>query len=267
MKNIIHELEEIYKSKNILIDDKDVLLHENCIRKDICWNEKLIASRGGNWNRISYPYIGENYNGELMCIGLNLNGFGGKEANNELINGNSGNNIGVKQYLKKGIKKINFGNKKEDYAGTLFWYKIAVYSNIILNNCICPNDNVKLSEIYSKLVFLEAIKCSPKGNKSKPENNMYSCLDEILMQEIDIIEPKKILLLGSSVSDYFKLKKWVIGKIEFSKSKKVETFKVLINKRTIDVIKIIHPTAFGGNSNSIYNELYNLLNQKLENIV
>ena len=261
MDKIINELEKLYISKNILIDSNDVLLHENCIKKDICWNEKSIEKRGGNWNRISYPYIGNEYNGDLMCIGLNLNGFGGKNAQIELINGNKENNIGVKNYLKKGIKKINFGNKKEDYAGTLFWYKIAVYSNIILNNCICPNDYAKLSGIYNKLVFLEAIKCSPYGNKSKPEMNMYSCcLNEILIHEIDILEPKKILLLGNSVSEYLKINKWVVGEIKYSKNRKIELFKVTIDEKIIDVIKIIHPTAFGGNSNYIYNELYEIIN-------
>jgi len=261
LENKIRELEELYRSKNILIDNNDVLLHENCVRKNVCWNERSIKNRGGNWNRIAYPYIGEGYNGDLMCIGLNLNGFGGKNAQEELINGNGEKNIGVKNYLKYGKKKINFGNKKEDYTGSLFFYKIAVYSNIILSNCICPNDKEKLSEIYNKLVFLEAIKCSPGGKKSKPENNMYCCINEFLIQEISILEPKKILLLGNSVAEYFNMKKLIVGKIKYSNRKKIKLFKVSIDGKIIDVIKIIHPTAFGGNSNSIYNELYNILNE------
>ena len=139
-----------------------------------------------------------------------------------------------------------------------------MYSKIILNNSISTDDYLKLSDIYDRLVFLEAIKCSPKGNKSKPEKNMnYCCPNEFLISEINILNPKMILLFGNSVSNYFKIKKNLVNNINYSKNKKIELFKISVNNKIIDVVKIIHPTAFGGNNNTLYKELYNLLNVNL----
>ena len=255
----MESLEKLYVSKNILINTKDVLLHENCIYKDNCWNNKSIEKRGKIWNRISFPYIGEGYDGDLMCIGLNLHNCGGKTALNELINGND-KHIGVKNYLKKGIKKINFNNK--EYPGTLLFHRVAVYSNIILNNCICPNDNFKLVDIYKKIVFLEAIKCSPKENISQPEPNMYNyCPNKILLNEINILKPKKILIFGR-VSDIFKNKYGINDTSIYSKNRNIELFKISIENKIIDIIKIIHPTARGGNKIQLYKELLNVINNK-----
>ena len=129
MNDIIKKLEKLYSSKNILINGKDVVLHENCICKDNCWSNQSIRNRGRDGNKISFPYIGDEYNGELMCIGINLNEYGGKNAQNELINGNT-DQIGVRNFLKTGKKKINFNSKS--YKGTILYHRIAVYSNIRL---------------------------------------------------------------------------------------------------------------------------------------
>jgi hypothetical protein len=257
MGDWIKRLEELYTTKNILINGKDILLHENCIYKDICWNNKSKPNRGKQWNRISFPYFGEEYNGDLMCIGLNLNEYGGRDAQNELINGNN-DQIGVKKYLQNGKKKINFNSKT--YRGTILWHRMAVYSNIILSNCICPNDKTKLSEVYKKIAFIEAIKCSPKGNESKPEPNMYKyCPNKILFQEINIIEPNKILILGKTLLNIF-INNYNVSNRTYSKNKNVTLFKILIENKNVNIINIIHPTAHGGGKIKIYQELYDVIN-------
>jgi hypothetical protein len=258
MEKYIKDLGNLYASKNILINGIDVLLHENCVHKDNCWNSESINKRGDRWNKIAFPYIGDEYNGDLMCIGLNLHEYGGKGAQNELIKGNA-QQIGVINYLKKGIKLINFNSN--NYPGTIIFHRIAVYSNIILNNSICPNDNKKLSEIYSKIVFLEAIKCSPALNKSRPEPEMNNyCPNDILLNEIDILKPKRILILGNLLLNILKNKYKVIGESIYSKHGNIEIFNIVMKDDIIKIYKIIHPTAYGGNRVEIYQELFNAIN-------
>ena len=253
----IDKLTELYKKNNFLIDGKEVLLHNHCIYCDKCWSGKSKLLRGKQWNRISYPYIGNDYNGDLMCIGLNFNEFGGKNAQYDLINGNN-DHIGVKRYLEKGKIIINFENS--NYKGTYFWHRLAVYSNIILNGNISLNGS-KLSEIYNRLVFLEAIKCSPEGNKSRPEPEMFNlCPKNILFKEIDILNPKVILFLGKAVSEIFKTKFKCINN---ETTKYIDYYEIIHENNHIKVFKIIHPSATGGNSKKIFNMLLELRNGKI----
>jgi len=272
MERYIDELMNIYQYKNILLNGNEVFLHDNCIYSDKCWNEKSKLKRGKQWNKISFPYIGEKYgeegNGDLMCIGLNLNEYGGKTAHYELLNGNI-DHLGVIKYLELGKVKIDFNNPK--YGGTIFWHRLAVYSNIILNGNISLKGNVTslndplekksiTSSIFEKIVFLEAIKCSPKGNKSNPEPEMINyCPEYILFKEIEILKPKIIIFLGKKVSNIFKAKFNCINK---DSTKNIEYYEILHNHNYIKIFEIIHPTARGGNTLKLYNELLEFRNKK-----
>jgi hypothetical protein len=261
MKQYVNELIKVYQDKNILQNGNEVLLHNNCIYCDKCWTEKSKLKRGKEWNKIAFPYIGEKYgeegNNNLMCIGLNFNEYGGKNAHDELFNGNKAQ-PGVINYLKSGKVKINFNNP--DYSGTILWHRLAIYSNIILHGKISLKDDV-ISSIFEKIVFLEAIKCSPKGNKSKPEPEMINyCPENILFKEIEILKPKIILFLGKETSDIFKKK---LKCSNYDSTDNVEYYEVLYNQNKIKVFKIIHPTARGGNSIKLYNELLEFRNKKI----
>jgi hypothetical protein len=257
LEAIMEDIKGIYKQNHILIDGKDVLLHENCKFKDNCWTKQAIQERAFNWNRISFPYIGNEYDG-FICIGLNLNECGGKNALIEIINGNS-DHLGVRKYLEKGNKTIDFDNQK--YHKTVLWHRIGVYANIILNNEIIPDNGKNLSDIYNKIAYLEAIKCSPKNRYSEPEEDMHlNCPRHIMLKEIEILKPKTILVLGKVASNSIKA---TFDYYNIKKECNVAYYQFELGGNVVNVFEIIHPTAPGGNSIGLYEKLYNIKPQNI----
>jgi hypothetical protein len=216
-EEILQKMEELYKSNGLNCCDEE-LIHEKCIRRKECWTEASIKERGNEkYNKMSLPYIGDKFKGDLLCIGLNLNNYGGKDAYYNLIDDEAN---GVKKLLTDGPRPIRINFNQEDYAGTFLFHRMSVYANIILDRYKYENDKILslddrilydsrdyLAKIYSELIFLNAIKCSPKYENSTPFEPMYvNCFNNILCEEIKIIKPKNILVFVQGISDFIKIK-------------------------------------------------------------
>ncbi len=258
-----NKLNDLFKGNGVLDDNRpDLALHDHCKSRYVCWGRAGALKRapvnyvsGENWNSIALPYIGKEYNNELMVIGLNQNHHGGYSSLYRLIDGEDGKN-GVKQFLANGKRRINFGNDHKKYRGTVLFHRVAVYSNILLNNSFIEKPQ-ELPSIYEKIVYLNAVKCSPKENNSSPEKNMYSeCLNLFLLKEIEILSPKYILILGSELSNLIKCTFGFEKMKSFDKT--MEYYEIIINGNCIKVFKIIHPTAPRGNDRALYNKLLKL---------
>jgi hypothetical protein len=257
LEAIKKNIEEFYKQNHLLINGEDVLLHENCKFKDDCWKKQAIQEHASDWNRIAFPYIGDEYDG-FICIGINLNECGGKNALSELINGND-KHLGVKKYLEKRCKRIKFNHSP--YPGTILWHRIGVYANIILNNEITPDHGKNLSDIYNKIAFLEAIKCSPKNNRSEPEGKMpENCPGHIMKKEIELLKPKIMLLLGSTASPSIRD---AFGCNNLKNKGDVAYYEIKVDGNVVKVFRIIHPTARRGNRINLYKKLYDIKNEML----
>ena len=269
MNSYYDKIKNIYINNRVYIENEEPILYNNCIKKDICWNIELVKKFGADWNVVSFPYIGENYRNRLLCIGLNLNEYGGYYALNDLII--SGKNNVIKSLLSN-KKRMNFGNN--NYGGTLLFHRMAVYANIVLsnttlgnknvlskNNIFIGNDFIQLAEIYKEIAFLEAIKCSPYNeDRSKPFENMYNtCYECFLFNEIDILEPSNIIIFDKKISDIIKYK------INFTTNlfgKNVEYYNICLKNKSTNVYRIIHPQAKnGGSSLSNIYELQILFNK------
>ena len=198
---ILQRIEELYKSNDLNCCDEK-LIHETCRHREKCWAKASIEKKDNKDNKIALPYIGDEFKGDLLCIGLNFNEYGGRDAHKNLISD-------ARKLLTEGKIRINFNLGKKAYVGTFLYHRISVYANIILgyykyedDKILSPDNRIlyysrdHLADIYSELIFLNAIKCSPKGKKSKPFNSMYqNCFDNILCEEIKIIKSKNILVL------------------------------------------------------------------------
>jgi hypothetical protein len=139
-----------------------------------------------------------------------------------------------------------------------------MYSYILLNGQK-PKNREELCEIYKQIVFLNAIKCSPKdtsikNDNSKPESFMYEyCPKNILLKEIEILKPETILIHGKKTPDILKKNcKW--EKPYYPDNKNIEFYKLLLNNLNINVYKMIHPTAPKGNKEILYDELCSFRN-------
>ena len=254
---ILQRIKELYKSNGLNCCDEE-LIHKACIHKNECWNEVSIKERGYENNKMPLPYIGDKFKGDLLCIGLNLNDYGGKNAYINLIDNEE---YGAKKLLTNEAIKIH---------GSLLFHRMSVYANIILgcykyeddkilslDNRLLYNSKDYLAKIYSELIFLNAIKCSPKGGRSEPFELMYvHCFNNILCNEIKIIKPKNILIFDKKISDFIKIKFGCTNNIP---KENMEYYKTSIENTPVDVYRIIHPQyRRGGSSVKLITELHDL---------
>ncbi|MCL2044127.1 MAG: hypothetical protein FWG89_08315 [Treponema sp.] len=246
MKNYYDALSELYHNYNMLENGIDILLHDKCCFYENCWTKEMKISKGVDWNKISFPHIGEKYNRGLMCIGINMHDHGGINAIPRVV---------------ESVKKLLISGKKK-YKTSFLWHRIAVYSNIILNKKISPDDGYELSDVYNNIAFVNAIKCSPmskknigKNDRSTPMDNMWKfCPENILYKEITILQPKMILILGNQLSEI--LSKKCIGEIQ--RSKNIAYYEIMLEGNPIKILRIKHPASPGGCKKEIYKELLSL---------
>lgn len=249
----------------------NVKLHETCPDKLACWGDiERIKAHGCDWNKIQKPYIGKQYQKELLAIGLNLNAYGGWQSLDELFLGKA-ENLGILKYLHDGRKQISFAG--EGYGGTIMYHRLAVYSSLILNSfSVNPGTTVdatdqidifdnseKLSEIMHRIAYLEAVKCSPWWYKSVPTDQMKSnCPKRFLFREIEIIAPRIIIIFDEEIFSYMK----AISTIGIEIEKPRMTYcRMRMNSIEYETYYIIHPAALGGSSREIGTELYDLRQQ------
>ena len=88
------------------------------------------------------------------------------------------------------------------------------------------------------------------------------CGNYILKNEIELLQPNKILVLGNSDNfNYLNYK--VLDKVISLKWKgKVGIGNGYVNKKPVELIVVPHPASFGGNSSEIMNDLNCVINNR-----
>ena len=270
----INQLKEIYKEKGVYYkDEESPLLHESCVSRAICWKSNMTAV---NENKIQKPYIGANYKNQLLGVGINLYEHGGWESITHLFRGKEveeKKEKGAMDFLKNGKKRINFDAK--DYGGTLIFHRLAVYATIILEKEIKCDGKYVLSSsgknIYDdfellintteKIAFVNAVKCSPKGNYSRPTQEMQNiCPQLFLFKEILVLKPEFVLILGKTV--FYALKSIRINSFSIEEGlcySRCGSYKMTIDNQTFKGFWVVHPQyRKGGSSLQIAPELFKL---------
>jgi hypothetical protein len=86
---ILEKLVSFYKSipgsngKNFFDD----LLHESCGNAEVCWKQYDNEAKKAPWNYFSLPFIGKKYEGDLVCVGINVHKGGGSNLQEMQIRG------------------------------------------------------------------------------------------------------------------------------------------------------------------------------------
>jgi len=182
---------------------------------------------------------------------------------------------GAINLINKTKVEIEQGKRKmfvsDTYPGTFLFHRMGSYVTAFVENAslLKPtwNNNYPLpSDIVAALDFISytnQIKCSPVGKKSKPTYQMWErCGDFILKQEIELLKPNKILVLGNSDNFNF-LNQKVLDKMTTLKLKgKIGVGNGIINEKMVDIFVVPHPASFGGNSAKIMNDLNCVLNNR-----
>jgi len=239
MKDIATELSEKLESFYSNETFFNGLLHKTCKNAKECWkgqSEKVMDE--SKWNYFSLPYIGKNYKGELLCVGLNVHEGGGRN---------------LQELQIRGIKD-------------LLWHRIAVYSKILLDSKYkagMENDFKELAKIFERIIYMDAVKCSPAGNKSTPTEKMAEvCPKYIFFKELEKIKPDNILIMSHPVAELIReAYKHIGGSKDFpGKKKDFDRYRTKIEGKSVNVYYIVHPGNFvRGFRTGLFKEFYEFL--------
>ena len=248
-----------------LIDNNGEMLtlHSDCPNCDYCW-QKIQGRKPGNngfWTA-TRPWIGKKYSDlQLLVIAINMNEYGSYDGAINLIEQ-------AKDEIRRGIIKTFVS---ETYSGTFLFHRMGSYVTSFatryglfkptwIGDYPSPPDIVSAFEFIS---YTNQIKCSPTGEKSKPSYQMWErCGNFILKPEIELLNPKRLLVLGNSDNIDYLNQKVLDTEITLKWKGKIGIGNGYINTKPIEIFVVPHPASFGGNSPEIMNDLNCVLNNR-----
>lgn len=200
--------------------------------------------------KISLPWIGPAYeNYRILVLGENFYECGGLEAETILIQDAMKQ---MKQNKKRVFGGESYSSDGKKYRGTFLYYRMACYSKtltLFLDQAVASVDLLELGEASKVVGFLDFvahtnhIKCSPSGNLSRPELEMWQqCGKHILSDEIEILEPKWIIVMGK-VNNAHYLSQFVFPTSVHANGAVGGTVGQ-IHGRLVNVIVVPHPSYF-----------------------
>lgn len=257
----------LYRNLNLISQaGKGLPIHRACSNAEKCWKDvsERFPPDDDGISHICKPWIGPEYNKlRLVAIGENLNEYGGMDALIELTEE-------AKELIAAGYRRVRFHAAFDEYPGSFLWHRLGCYSAAIgeFSGALHPTWETdgypsaeSVSNAFDFIAFVEHIKCSPTGNKSKPTTTMWeNCGRHILRNELLELQPTQVLVLGASnnswyLSEHVFDSKWTEKK-EFGSVIRVRG--ILGGVATL-VWVVPHPTSYGGNSKSILEDLRNAL--------
>ncbi len=228
-------------------------LHQNCERASKCWQsipEDRYPKSESHCNRITLPWVGGDYRtSRVLVIGENFYEMGGLNACTDLVND------AMNLMIRDNKKRIFGGGKTstgKTYGGTFFYYRMAHYSGALVRFLETGNSIPDFSEFtepnriaryFDNIAYTNHIKCSPLGNRSRMSAEMWSqCGKHILSEEIEILEPKWIIVLGKANNAYY-LKQFV-SNLGRRCDGAVSGFVGEIRKKSVNILVVPHPSYF-----------------------
>jgi hypothetical protein len=254
-------LKTIYSGLGLLdCNGKGLTLHSDCPNCAYCWKD--IADRkpenDGFWT-VTQPWIGERFSElGLLVIGVNMNEFGGYDGATELIKK-------AKDEIAKGKKKMFVS---DTYSGTFLFHRMGSYATALAEreNIFTPtwiDDFPAASNIASAFDYLSytnQIKCSPRMKKSKPTYQIWErCGNFILKLEIELLKPKRLLVLGVSDNFLYLNRKVLDTEITLNWKGEIGFGSGCVNNKAIEIFVVPHPASFGGNSCQIMKDIRALM--------
>ena len=261
MQNFI----KLYQKLNLISKTgKGLPLHRVCSNREECWKNAVdrIPPDHDDWSHISQPWKGSRYEElRLVAIGENLNEYGGLNALAELTEE-------AKDLILKGFRRVRFHASFDEYPGSLLWHRLGCYSAVIGESLgvITPKwgrddypEPKDVAAAFEWIAFTEHVKCAPRGEKSKPTPAMWErCGVHILREELILLEPKHILVLGQSNNAWFLSERVFDSKWkEEKKIGSVTVAKSELGGKSANIWIVPHPQSYGGAAKSILVDLRN----------
>lgn len=239
--NIPHHLMHMYTNLGVVSNNTPLPLCETCSHHQDCWqgneHRKPLDQDNIHWSHVCLPWIGAKYNTfRIVVIGINPYESGGLDFFRVLI-------PQAKEEMAQGKTKVNFNNPT--YAGTVLWHRIGLYASQTILKFV-DDDYPDLSHIdaYDWIAFTNHVKCSPTGDRSQPSQAMWKNCHSILKEELRILTPKILIVLGTGDNNYYLQKNVLDGNPSLiDETKHVRIYSGKLHNRTIGIINVPHPAA------------------------
>lgn len=246
------ECETVYLRLGLLDAQGDSLpLHMSCLNAKACWQGiesryPADLARSG----ISRPWIGSKYEAlRLVVIGINQNQWGGLTALEELVRGARG----------------QFDIPRRHASGSSLWHRVACYSAAfceaagVLNLSWGSDGFPALADVgqaFEFIAYTNQIKCSPAGDRGKPSKAMWNqCGRHVLKDELNALKPQTLLVLGKGDNTNCLNQSVLNNSLRLESRGRVQEGVAVVAGHDLAVYVVPHPTAFGGLSGHIMQDL------------
>ena len=184
---------KMYDQRGLVSGRQALALHRHCDCRGKCWGGEprgRIPPR--NIAGISVPWIGGGYpETRTVVAGINQFEYGGLFAH---------------WWVYSNLAQELGGGKQ--HKGSMVAYAVATYLTVLAEadhgqtESGAPDPTAaEIVRAWSRCAFLELVKCSPIGSRSKPNGEMWSnCLGEYLIKELNLLGARRLLVLGTGIS-------------------------------------------------------------------
>jgi hypothetical protein len=172
-----------------MVDDVGLPLDSNCPVCADCW-APFSSDQRPEWGEaaVSVPWVGPRYFDRRVCaVAINQNAYGGLGGLWWIING----------------ALIDFDQGKRhhrDFQLHTGEYIASIHASLDGTAPARADGAPALAvaaDAWRSCAFLEAVKCAPIGDRSKPSAEMWSnCPPRYLRAELEILEPNVLLVIG-----------------------------------------------------------------------
>lgn len=239
MNNIHKQLLDLYWSLGLISagTTQPLPLYDCCERRALCWDgiaDRRPIDETIHWSHISLPWVGKRYEEfRLVVLGVNPYEAGGLEFYPRLVQE-------AIEELRSGKIRVNFGYP--GYRGTILWHRVGLYSATIISALGNSSEILKPYEAYDMIAFTNHIKCSPVGERSKPTESMWNNCSYLLKQELAILQPRLLLVVG--LENMWWVRKAVLEDFRtLQEGHGVGVYSGSIECQPVGVISVPHPSA------------------------
>jgi hypothetical protein len=226
----------LYSELGVLSDGRALPLHRACRCAEQCWAQFGPGDRPDAQDAgVSVPFVGWDYEEFRICVvGINLHDYGGLGANWWVCRGHIFDRLGA--------------GKRSHFAYGTGSYLAALRASLGTEEPIPRAPTTEAAaDGWRAASFVEAVKCAPRRDTSKPSQEMWSnCPPLFLVRELALLAPRVVLVLGRT-----DVRNRVTGLLEaepVDKRPSFERARGQIAGQTIDIMCCNHPARGGWGS-------------------
>lgn len=255
--------DDLYKELSLISKNGLPLpIHRSCMHKAECWkgSHERYPPDTNEQSHISRPWVGPRFGDlRIVAIGENLNGYGGLNALVELAEE-------AKELIAQGRIRVRFHAAVDQYAGSFLWHRLGCYSAAVAEHFGSYRPHwgdagyptaEDVSKAYDFIAYLEHVKCSPIGQKSKPTSAMWEhCGVHILRRELELLRPSHLLVFGVSNNAWYMRERVLDSGFDTSACVgAVQRASGRIGGHPVSIWIVPHPQSYGGSSRQILDDL------------